>query len=232
MKQRSQMETRLVQPLSCLTLSVITSIGLLSPVTAQEPSPAKLVCEATLSNAEQKPRQKQVQKLAQFADPQQERSQLIQQANALFSQGDLQGAEENLCKFLKKYSDDAFGHFQLGNVFFRGKKLEAAISAYREAIRIRPQYAVAHNAVGMVYASQTRWSEAIAEYQKALEINRDYGDALTNLALAFWQTNKKDEALASLEKAISIFKKQNRNEKANQVEQLLQRIRNSDDNLS
>ncbi|BAY40904.1 TPR repeat protein [Nostoc sp. NIES-2111] len=232
MKQTSQMETRFVQPLSCLALSVITSIGILPPVIAQESSPAKLACEATLSNAEQKPRQKQAQKIAQFADPQQERSQLIQQANALFSQGDFQGAEENLCKFLKRYSDDAFGHFQLGNVFFRSKKFEAAISAYREAIRLKPQYAVAYNAVGMVFASQNRWSEAIAEYQKALEINLDYGDALTNLALAFWQTNKKDEALVSLEKAINIFKKQNRNEKANQVEQLMQRIKNSNDNLS
>jgi tetratricopeptide (TPR) repeat protein len=232
MKQRSKMESRFVQTLSCLALSVITSTGVLPAVLAQEASPSKLACEATLSNAEQKPRQKQAQKVAQFADPQQERSQLIQQANALFSQGDLQGAEENLCKFLKRYSDDAFGHFQLGNVFFRGKKYEAAISAYREAIRLRPQYAVAYNAAGMVFASQNRWSDAIAEYQKALEINRNYGDALANLALAFWQTNKKDEALASLEKAIGIFKQQNRNEKANQVEQLLQKIKNSDDNLS
>ncbi|ABA22785.1 TPR repeat protein [Trichormus variabilis ATCC 29413] len=232
MKQKSQMETRFVKPLSCLTLSIITTIGILPPATAQETSPAKSACEQVLSNAEQKPRTKQVQKLAQFADPQQERSQLIQQANALFSQGDLPGAEVNLCKFLKKYSDDAFGHFQLGNVFFRGKKVEAAISAYQEAIRLKSRYAVAYNALGIVYASQNRWSDAIAQYQKALEINPDYGDALTNVALVLWQTNKKDEALVSLEKALNIFKKQNRNEKANQVEQLLQRIKNSDDNLS
>ncbi|MBD2344552.1 tetratricopeptide repeat protein [Anabaena subtropica] len=232
MKQKNQMETRFVQPLSCLTLSIITTIGILPPATAQEPSPAKLTCEEVLSNAEQKPRQKQVQKLAQFADPQEERSQLIQQANALFNQGNLPGAEETLCKFLKKYPDDSFGHFQLGNVFFRGKKLEPAISAYREAIRLRPRYAVAYNAVGVVYASQSRWNDAIAEYQKALEINPDYGDALTNVALALWQTNKKDEALASLEKALNIFQKQNRNEKANQVQQLLQRIKTSDDNIS
>lgn len=232
MKQKSQMETRFVQPLSCLALSIITTIGALPPVTAQESSPAKLACEEVLSNAEQKPRQKQVQKIAQFADPEEERSQLIQQANALFNQGNLQGAAENLCKFLKKYPNDAFAHFQLGNVFFRGKQPEVAISAYQEAIRLRSRYAVAHNAVGIVYASQSRWTDAIAEYNKALAINPEYGDALTNVALALWQTNKKDEALASLEKALNIFQKQNRSEKANQVQQLLQKIKTSDDNIS
>ncbi len=114
-------------------------------------------------------------------------------------------------------------------MLFRQKKPEEAISAYREAINLQSKYALAYNAIGMVYASQSRWDEAIAEYKKALEINPNYGEGLTNFALALWQTNKKDEALSSLEKALNIFKEQNRGEKVNQVERILQEIKTAED---
>jgi len=175
------------------------------------------------------PERQQPQKLAQLSDNEQtERSQLLQAANSLYNQGNLKAAEENFRKFIKKFPEDAFGRFQLGNVLFYQKKPEEAISEYREAIRLKPQYALAYNAIGMAYASQSRWEEAMTEYQKALEINPNYGDALTNYALVLWQTNKKDKAVSSLEKALAIFKSQNRNEKANQVQQILQKIKTSD----
>ncbi|MBE9037531.1 tetratricopeptide repeat protein [aff. Roholtiella sp. LEGE 12411] len=223
MKLNSQLKSVLVQPLSCMMLSIITAIGTSPSVLA--------VTRKTSLHTPQQSAHKQPQKLAQFSGAEQpaERSQLIQQANALYNQGDFKGAEENLRKFLKKFPEDAFGHFQLGNVLFRQNQPEAAVSAYREAIRIRSQYALAYNAIGMVYASQSRWTEAITEYQKALEINPSYGEALTNVALVLWQTNKRDEALSSLEKALNIFKAQNRNEKVNQVERILREIKTADD---
>ena len=221
MKLKKQYKSVLVQPLSCMTLSIITAIGISSSVLA--------VTGISLHSPEHSA-QRQPQKIAQSSGTDTpERSQLIQQANALYNQGNFKGAEENLRKFIKKYPEDAFGRFQLGNVLFQQKKPEEAISAYREAIRIRSKYALAYNAIGMVYASQSRWEEAITEYKKALEINPNYGEALTNFALALWQTNKKDEALSSLEKALKIFKEQNRVEKANQVERILREIKTADD---
>jgi len=201
-----------------MMLGIITVIGI---------SPLVLAVTGKVSLHSQ---EHSAQKIAQFSGTDTpERSQLILQANALYNQGNFKGAEENLRKFLKKFPEDAFGHFQLGNTLFRQNKPEAAVSAYREAIRIRSQYALAYNAIGMVYASQNRWEEAITEYQKALEINPSYGEALTNVALVLWQTNKRDEALSSLEKALNIFKAQNRNEKVKQIEQILREIKTSDD---
>ncbi|MEH1998560.1 MAG: tetratricopeptide repeat protein [Nostoc sp.] len=222
MKLKSKPKLAFVQSFSGMMLSIITGIGL-SPLVLAVPA------KVSLHSLEQSA-QRQPQKLAQFSDTgTPERSQLVQQANALFNQGDLTGAEENLRKFIKKSPEDAFAHFQLGNVLFRQKKAEEAISSYREAIRLQPKYALAYNAIGIVYASQSRWEEAITEYQKALEINPNYGEALTNFALALWQTNKKDEALSSLQKALNIFKAQNRGEKANQVERILREIKTGDD---
>lgn len=232
MKLKRQLKLVFVQPLGCITLSMITTI-LISPSVLAIPikTSGNLTKYSPVQSTQEK---QQPQKLAQLSDNEQtERSQLLQQANALYNQGDLKAAEENFRKFLKKFPEDAFGHFQLGNVLFYQKKPEEAISAYREAIRFKSQYALAYNAVGMVYASQSRWEDALTEYQKALEINPNYGDALTNSALVLWQTNKKDKAVSSLEKALAIFKSQNRNEKANQVQQILQQIKTSDSpNLS
>ena len=212
MKLKSKPKSAFVQSLSGMTLSIITVIGL-SPLVLAVPAKVSL----------------QPQKLAQFSDTDTpERSQLLQQANALYNQGDLTGAEGNLRKFIKKSPEDAFAHFQLGNVLFRQKKPEEAISSYREAIRLQPKYAIAYNAIGIVYASQTRWEEAITEYQKALEINPNYGEALTNFALGLWQTNKRDEALSSLQKALNIFKAQNRDEKVKQVERIMREIKTAD----
>ncbi|MEH1872068.1 tetratricopeptide repeat protein [Nostoc sp.] len=222
MKVKRKLKSAFVQSFSGMTLSIITVISL---------SPLALAVPATVSlYSHGQSVERQPQKLAQFSDtgPSQ-REQMLQQANALFNQGELTGAEENLRKFVKQFPDDAFGHFQLGNVLFRQKKSEEAISSYQEAIRLQPKYALAYNAVGMVYASQSRWEEAITQYKKALEINPNYGEGLTNFALALWQTNKKDEALSSLEKALKIFKEQNRVEKANQVEQILREIKTADD---
>ncbi|MEH1903719.1 MAG: tetratricopeptide repeat protein [Nostoc sp.] len=220
MKLKSQLKSVFVQPLSCMTLSIITAIGISSSVLA--------VTGISVHSPEQSV-ERQPQKLAQLSNTDTpERSQLLQQANALYNQGDLTGAEDNLRKFIKKSPEDPFAHFQLGNVLFRQNKSEEAISSYREAIRLQPKYGIAYNAIGMVYASQSRWEEAITEYQKALEINPNYGEALTNFALALWQTNKRDEALSSLEKALNIFKAQNRGEKVKQVERILREIKTGD----
>ncbi|BDI16021.1 hypothetical protein ANSO36C_18230 [Nostoc cf. commune SO-36] len=222
MKVKRKSKSAFVQSFSGMMLSIITVMGI-SPLVLAVPEQVSL-------HSPKQYAQRQPQKLAQFSDTgPSERSQLLQQANALFNQGDLTGAEENLRKLIKQFPEDAFGHFQLGNVLFRQKKPEEAISSYQEAIRLQPKYALAHNASGMVYASQSRWEEAITEYKKALEINPNYGEALTNFALAMWQTNKKDEALSSLEKALNIFKEQNRGEKVNQVERILKEIKTADD---
>ncbi|WP_138500285.1 tetratricopeptide repeat protein [Nostoc sp. PA-18-2419] len=221
MKLKKQHKSIFVQPLSCITLSIITTIGI---------SPSVLAVTGISLHSPEQAAHKQQSKIAQFPNTgSSDRAQILQQANALYNQGDFKGAEENLRKLIKQSPQDAFAHFQLGNVLFQQKKSEQAISAYREAIHLQSKYALAYNGIGMVYASENRWEEAITEYKKALAINPNYAEALTNFALAMWQTNKKDEALSSLEKALKIFQEQNRNEKVNQVQRILQEIKKSDD---
>ncbi|AFY42915.1 tetratricopeptide repeat protein [Nostoc sp. PCC 7107] len=211
-----------ILPISSMILSLIAAIGG-SPLVLAVPTKVALYGNTQIA-------EKQPQQLAQLSgEGDSERSQLVQQANALYNQGDLTGAEKILRRLIKKYPEDAFGHFQLGNVLLRQKQPEPAITSYQEAIRLKPKYALAYNALGVVYATQDRWDDAISQYRKALEINANYGEAMTNLGQALWQLNKKDEAVASLEKALNIFKTQSRNDKVYQIQQMLKQIRTADD---
>ncbi|WP_427156823.1 tetratricopeptide repeat protein [Aliinostoc sp. HNIBRCY26] len=228
MKMTSQLLSGCLKAFSCVSLSILPLV-LSTPVHAQEQSPAKSACQSALSTPQKKSQVKQPQKIAQFQDnTSQERSLLVQQANNLYNQRNFPGAQKALCQLVKKYPKDTFAHYQLGNVFARLQQPEAAISSYREAIRINSRYALAYNAIGAVYANQSRWDEAITEFKKALEINPEYGDALINYGQVLWQINQREQAQASLEKALNIFKKQQRNEKVYQVEQILQRLKTSD----
>jgi tetratricopeptide (TPR) repeat protein len=79
-------------------------------------------------------------------------------------------------------------HYNLG-VLIAGTpgRMEEAIQHYREAARLKPDYAMAHYNLALALAlSQTpdRLPEAIEEYRAALRINPDSAEAHNNLGLA------------------------------------------------
>lgn len=182
------------------------------------------------------------QQIAQFASPgndnsdneDREKTQLVQTANALISQGNLNDAEKNLRKLIKDYPDYAFGYYQLGNVLFRQGQKDEAIKEYQQAIHLNSNYALAYNAIGEVLASQEQWSQAASEYNQALKINPNYGEALANMAQALWAQGNQKDAIASLEKALKAFQAEDRPEKARQIQQILQKVKTSNNspNLS
>ncbi len=80
---------------------------------------------------------------------------------------------------------------------------EEAIAHYREAIRIRPDYAEAHYNLGVDMARKGRIDDAIAEYRRTLEIWPDYPYAHNNLGLALERQGKPDDAVAHYRAAIA-----------------------------
>lgn len=224
------------KPLIFIILGFLSVIDTLPLVLADTTEPPKnhtdsVITDHSLSALPQTPRRLQTNFiLAQIGDrDDQERSRLIQEANVLYGQGNFAAAEENLRKLIKKFPKDAFAHYQLGNILYQQEKAEEAIGEYKQAIRFNSSYALAHNAMGIALASQTRWEEAIAEFQKALKINPEYADALASLGQVLWQKGNRNEALTSVNKALNIFKAQNRPDKVYQVQQLLQKMKTTED---
>jgi tetratricopeptide (TPR) repeat protein len=158
-----------------------------------------------------------------------ERTELIQTANSQMGEGNFAAAETSLRAFVKKFPQDAFGYYQLGNAIARQNRSEEAIAQYQQALKYNPRYALAYNAIGLTYANLSQWDEAANQLRKALEINPNYGDAMYNLGQVLWQGNKKEEAIASFEKAIKIFKNEKRDEKVRRIEKTIEQLKQGDD---
>jgi tetratricopeptide (TPR) repeat protein len=68
----------------------------------------------------------------------------------------------------------AIAHNNLGNVQIQQGKLDEAITSYRRALELQPDYAAAYNNLGLALRDQGRWEEAIACWRRALELQPDY----------------------------------------------------------
>ena len=85
--------------------------------------------------------------------------------------------------------------------------LEAGMSAYDRAIRLRPDYAEAYANRGEVKAALGRHHEAIADYDEAIRLKPGYGEAYGNRGIAKADLGLKDEARKDLEASLELVRK-------------------------
>ena len=115
--------------------------------------------------------------------------------------------EKALLPFLemvKKNSDHAEAHFQIG--YCKGKlgRYEEAIGSYRQAIRIKPGDADAHNNLCVAYNIVGRYEEAIGPCRQAVQIKPDLAEAHNNLCWSYQRLRRFPEASESCKKAIRL----------------------------
>lgn len=84
------------------------------------------------------------------------------------------------------------------------KRVEAAIDSFREAIRLKPDFAGAYNNLGAALGMHRGPDQAIPCFEKALELVPDSADAAGNLALAFLKSDRFEEAEPHLRKVMSL----------------------------
>jgi len=98
----------------------------------------------------------------------------------------------------------AEAHNTLGRMLGRtGAPSADVAAAFREAIRLRPDFAEAHNHLGLVLIQAGDDDAGIASLREAVRNGPDYAEARANLGAALTPTNA-DEAIRELEKAVSL----------------------------
>jgi tetratricopeptide (TPR) repeat protein len=75
----------------------------------------------------------------------------------------------------------AVDYLHLGNAWFDREQLERAISSYRQAIALKPNYGKAYHRLGTVLSKQGKSERAIASYDKAIELNPEDATAYYSL---------------------------------------------------
>ena len=101
--------------------------------------------------------------------------------------------------------------FSIGYLFLKeseeeanGLKLEEAIGAYDEAIRLKSDYAEAYNDRGDAKDMLGRHDAAIADYDEAIKLKPDFAKAYYNRGLAKDMLGRHDAAIADYNEAIKL----------------------------
>jgi tetratricopeptide (TPR) repeat protein len=97
-------------------------------------------------------------------------------------------------------------HLNLGVALRDKGLLDAAIAEYREAIRLKKDYADAHYNLSIVLHDKVRLDEAEAECREALRLKKDDHEAHYNLSRVLLAKGRLDEAEAECREALRLKK--------------------------
>jgi tetratricopeptide (TPR) repeat protein len=102
-------------------------------------------------------------------------------------------------------SEDTAEHwFNLAAAYESLSLYSYASGAYQNAIKIKPEDAIAHNRLGIVYANLDIYSFAIREHKEAIRLKPDYQEAYYNLGIEYIESDQIQKATETLEKAIRL----------------------------
>jgi tetratricopeptide (TPR) repeat protein len=94
--------------------------------------------------------------------------------------------------------------FERGNTRFGRGDFEGAIKGYSEAIRLKPDYAVAFNCQGSARFGKGDFEGAIEDYSEAIRLKPDYAVALTNRGNARGAKGDFENAIKDYSEAIRL----------------------------
>ncbi|UCC95153.1 MAG: tetratricopeptide repeat protein [Candidatus Omnitrophota bacterium] len=95
-------------------------------------------------------------------------------------------------------------HNNLGKTYSALNQKEKAITSYRRAIELEPEYAESYNNLGLIYYHIGDSQTAVEFFKKAIDVNPNSVSAYTNLGFVYSELGKRNEAMALYEKAIEV----------------------------
>src|SRR5262249_40571131 len=102
--------------------------------------------------------------------------------------------------------EDVTVHYHLGNALYQMGRVSEAVTAFRESVRLQPDYAEAHVNLGIALKKQGKVAEAVEEYLTAIRVKPGLVEGHYNFALALTLTDrgKPSEAVAEYDEVIRL----------------------------
>lgn len=129
---------------------------------------------------------------------------LVEHGRMLADRADNARALEMLTRARSEAPKDADVHYNLAVLYVRLGRQDAAVTSFKEAIKLKPDLAKAHNNLGVALDKLARHDEAMAAFAKAVAVDPRFADALYNYGLIAFKLRKFKEARASFEKALVV----------------------------
>jgi tetratricopeptide (TPR) repeat protein len=134
-------------------------------------------------------------------NPPQDQQQIL---ISFYSQGQLQQALEQAKGLLEQFPYSILSHNICGAVYAAFNQYDAAINSYKQALKIKPDYADAHNNMGVVLLEIGELNAAIDSYKQALKIKPNYAEAHYNMGNALKEKGELNATIDSYEQALKI----------------------------
>ena len=99
---------------------------------------------------------------------------------------------------------------QIGLVNYENAEYSEAIDEFKQAIKLKPNYAAAHYHLANAYFGLRRYDEALDSYKKAVKIKPSYIDAHYSLGVLATMLSEYDDAIKALKKVIKLDPKHSR----------------------
>ncbi len=117
---------------------------------------------------------------------------------------DFARAVEDGERLLTQNPDDPKLLNNLGYAYYRLGKLEQALSAYTESIRLNSRMAEAYYNRSLIFTDKRLYEKAVRDCTDALNINHTNPEALNNRGLAYMKMGYLDRAIEDLDEALRI----------------------------
>jgi tetratricopeptide (TPR) repeat protein len=134
-------------------------------------------------------------------DPHQEHLQSI---ISLYTQGQLQQALSHTTEMLERFPNSVVLYNIAGASNAGLLQFDAAIDSYKQAIKIKPDYADVYNNMGNALKGKGDLEAAIDSYKQAIKIKPDYAEAYYNMGIALKDKGDLEVAIDSYKQAIKI----------------------------
>ena len=113
-------------------------------------------------------------------------------------------AVELLSGYIRQTPTDAGLHARLGDALFASKKINEALIAYEDALKIDPKYPAIRVRLATIYTLSKRLQDAEKVLLLAIEQEPQNGEALSNLSALFLANGKAQESIQTAKRALQV----------------------------
>ena len=145
-----------------------------------------------------------LKKAVALADKASDGERMLIQANDAAANANPTQQKEILEKLVAAYPNDERAHFTLGGYYFGQQDFAQAITHYKRATELAPDYSTAFNILGYAYRQNGAYGDAENSFKKYIELIPNDPNPYDSYAELLLKMGRFDEAITQYNKALSV----------------------------